>query len=109
MGSNCTHRSAQRLAADRADVVVYPDARQAAQGVVGRALKVRAPLTPRRRQIFCLQFWIVARCERFKPGDHQPTAVLARPVYRYLIGVEHHHTVVGHGWGELLLAQLAAH
>ena len=72
MGSNCTHRSAQRLAADRAAVVVYPDARQAAQDVVGRAHNFRAPLTPRRRRTFRLQIWIVARCERFKPKTTSP-------------------------------------
>lgn len=99
MGSDCTHRSAQRLATDRADVVVHPDARHAPQDVVGRAVKIRAPLTTRRRQTFRLQFWIVARREGFKPGDHRSTTVLARPVDRYLIGVEHDQHRSQSRWG----------
>jgi hypothetical protein len=45
--------------------------------------------------------------ERFKARDHQATAVLARPVDRYLIGIERDHIVVGHGDGEPLLTDLA--
>ncbi len=100
MGSDCTERSAQGLAADRADVVVHPDACQAIQDLIGGTLKTRAPLTPCRRQTFRLQLQIVTRCERFNARDHQPTAVLAGPFNRYLFGVEHHCTVVEHGSGD---------
>ena len=97
VGSDRTHRGAQRLAADCADVVIRPDPCQAPQDVVGRAVEIRTPLTLRRRQTFRLQLRIVARCEGFKSGDDQSAAVLARLVDRCLFGIEHDHTVVKEG------------
>jgi len=91
MSANRRHRGAQRLAADSADVVVHPDACQVPQGVIGGATQVRAPIATYRSQTSSLQLRIVAWCERFKPDDQPPSAVLARAVRRLLLGVGHDH------------------
>lgn len=103
MRQDVAHGCAKVLAAYLALVLVDADPPHTWHGVVGRAIQVGAPLACNLGQSGSSQFRVVDNPDRFKPGDDQSTAVLARTVGRLMVGAGHLRTVVG---GELRCADL---